>query len=173
MARFCSAFIHNRLRGLFMLVLLMGAAQAQIINNTGSNITLLRLNTTYSNSSISFSNVPGISFTADANSTYQIVCTGNMKQGTAAGGFQLQWTGPSSPTGVQITATIGSTFKSANAFSAVMASTLSPATSDTATMVTLSLINGPNAGTVQLQAASDVALETLTIEAPFICTVTP
>src|ERR1700722_4439750 len=92
--------------GLFTCVLLIGAAHAQIYN-PGHTIGILALTSPFTNSTASLTNVAGISFAASANSTYLVTCFGNITQGTAGGGFQLQWIGPSSPTGVQITAQVG------------------------------------------------------------------
>lgn len=130
----------------------------------------------YTNATTTFSSVTGLSFPVRANQNYAITCTILWQGSAATTGPKYQFTGPSSPTSVAanafsaVTATTV-TQASATAFSSAMANagTITTAT-NFADTVRLGLINGANAGTVQLQAAANGA-GTLTIQPGSYCLV--
>jgi hypothetical protein len=113
-----------------------------------------------------------------AGANYYVECEIVWQGSANTTGAKYQWTGPSAPSAVVsgasfgITATTGGN-AAAVAFSSAMANT---GTITTATnfhdVVRFALINGVNAGTVQLQAAAN-GVGTLTIQPGSACTLTP
>lgn len=128
----------------------------------------------YTNATTTFSTVIGstgvaLAFSIDANKSYAITCRILWQGSAATTGPKYQFTGPSSPTAVAanalsaVTATT-ITQASATAFSSAMANagTITTAT-NFMDEVRVFVTNGPNSGTITLQAAANGA-GTLTIQ---------
>jgi len=128
----------------------------------------------YTNATTTFSNVTGLSLAVAASTNYKMTCHITWQGSAATTGPKYQFTGPASPTAVaasalsMVTATTV-TQTSATAFSSSMpnAGTITTATNFT-DLVTLAVLNGTTAGTVQLQAAANGA-GTLTIQPGSYC----
>jgi hypothetical protein len=129
----------------------------------------------YTNATTTFSNVTGLSFSVAATTNYVINCQIVWQGSASTAGVKFQWTGPASPTAVAASSTFGITATTtgnaaATAFSSAMANTGTiTATTNFAAEVSLGLVNGANAGTVQLQAASN-GTGTVTIQPGSSCT---
>jgi len=130
----------------------------------------------YNNATTTFSNVTGMSFPAAANHSYTLSCQLVFQASAATSGPKFQVTGPASPTSVALavdggTAAAGYANGAAVAFSsavtAIGAATMTTATNFVA-HVNLGVVNGPNAGTVALQAAAN-GVGTLTIQPGSFC----
>lgn len=150
----------------------------------------LYLDSAYSNATTVMSNVAGatantgnLGFFAQANRAYHASCHIVWQNGTSGDAIQYQWTGPSSPTAVLfsaittttlgVTATSGlSSNKTVTSFSAANATGLTTVTASTnfSDDLELDVVNGVNAGTIQLQAAA-VTGGTITIAAGSSCKV--
>lgn len=138
----------------------------QVVYSTGS----------YTNATTTFSNVTGLSFAVNASTNYHAVCRITWQGSANTTGPKYQFTGPGSPTAVvvglnsPITAATAAN-ASAIAFSSAVANTGTiTATTNFTDTVDLGLVNGTNAGTVQLQAAANGA-GTLTIQNGSNCAV--
>lgn len=119
------------------------------------------LTTTYTNATTTFSNVTGLTFTVLANKNYKITCDLDYQTSATTADIKLQWTGPATPTAVSydMVAALTSTTLAgelvATAFSTSLAGAGTPSTATNLPVrTTMTLINGANAGTVQLQAAA-------------------
>jgi hypothetical protein len=137
---------------------------------------VLTLTAQYTNSTTGFTTVgtPNISFPVLANTQYTATCH-LYYQAAATGGLNIQFTGPAAPTAVVygLNAPLSvSTFNTsvATAFSTSMGAVVSTAASNFDAVVSFSLINGANAGTVTLQAKSSAAVQ-LQIQAGSYCIV--
>lgn len=134
------------------------------------------LGSTYTNATTTFSNL--LAFTAAANTSYSMACHLVYSGSAATSGPKVQITGPASPINVfySFQAATNQTVFSGAAATAFSSSLNIGATVAIATplpyMLTMGLINGANAGTVQVQAAAQGA-GTLTISPGSFCTVTP
>jgi hypothetical protein len=134
------------------------------------------VNPAYTNATTTFSNVTGLALPVNPSENYNWVCRITW-QGTAnTTGPKYQFTGPASPTAVAVglhSPVTASTFitASAVAFSSAVANsgTVTAATNFT-DIISLGLLNGVNAGTVQLQAAAN-GVGTLTIQPGSACSV--
>lgn len=122
----------------------------------------------YTNATTTFSNVTGISFAVDASKNYIGRCYILWSGSAGTTGPKFQLTGPATPTAVigslesAVTATT-SIFASVTAFSSAMANTGTvTAATNLPAFITFSVMNGTNAGTIQLQAAAN-GTGTLTI----------
>ena len=119
------------------------------------------LTSAYTNSTTTFSNITGLSFSASASQNYKWVCDLDYQTSATTANLKIQITGPTSPTAVTYdvssydtsTAVVGA---AATAFSTSLPT--GPTTPSTnlnlPVRVTMTLLNGSNAGTVQLQAAA-------------------
>jgi hypothetical protein len=135
----------------------------------------------YTNATQSASNVTGLSFSIAANATNVITCQIVYQTSLATGGPNLIWTGPASPTAVAATMFIDGSgtaaiVRGAAAHGTTFASTaLSPTygsfvtATDFALVTTLTVQNGSNAGTVQLQALASAASTTITFQVGSSC----
>jgi hypothetical protein len=137
----------------------------------------------YTNATTGMTNVVGVGnagqglgFPVAANTSYTMTCDVLWSASAATAGPQFQITGPAAPTAVQysvmqaVTATTDGT-AGATAFSTALnasGATVVSATNEPA-RITMSLLNGANAGTIQLQAAAQGA-GTLTIRQGSSCT---
>lgn len=134
------------------------------------------LGSTYTNATTTFSNL--LAFTAAANTSYSMACHLVYSGSAATSGPKVQITGPASPTNVfySFQAATNQTVFSGAAATAFSSSLNIGATVAVATplpyMLTMGLINGANAGTVQVQAAAQGA-GILTISPGSFCMVTP
>lgn len=139
-------------------------------------LTVFLTGSAYTNATTTFSNVTGLAFPVAASTNYHAICRITWQGSAGTTGPKYQFTGPASPTAVAVgmnsivTATTVIT-ASATAFSSAVANsgTVTTATNFTDT-VDVSVLNGVNAGTVQLQAAANGA-GTLTIQPGSYCTV--
>lgn len=143
-----------------------------------SSPTMAFVTPAYTNATTTFSSVPNLSFGVSAGASYVVECDIIWQGSAGTTGAKYQWTGPGSPQAVAAGATFGITATTAGtaaavAFSSAMANT---GTITTATnfhdFVTLNLINGANAGVIQLQAAANGA-GTLTIQPGSSCNFLP
>ena len=127
------------------------------------------LTSNFTSTGTGFANVTGLSFSVAANTKYKITC--DLDYQMSANGIQIQWTGPASPTFVTYdmwaVLTNGSSTISpgvATAFStALQANTVGTTGVNLPLRLTITLSNGANAGTVQLQAGTTGATATVTI----------
>lgn len=126
------------------------------------------LTTTYTNATTGMTSLTGLSFSVEANTNYTMICNMAYHSSVLTDDLSVQLTGPASPTAVTITyiTEVSSTGVSdgvATAFSTPITATGSPvALTNYPFTVAMTLINGANAGTVQVQAASS-ATGTITI----------
>jgi hypothetical protein len=134
----------------------------------------------YTNATTTFSNITGLSFAVAANTSYHAVCylTWNPGGATTVGPKYI-WTGPASPTAVTAGGILSKTVTTNSNLSVAAASfatTLDDAVAVTASItqtdtLTLGLVNGANAGTVQLQAALHSASGTYTLSQGSYCSI--
>lgn len=134
----------------------------------------------YTNATTTFSNVTGLVFSVAANTSYHAVCylTWNPGGATTVGPKYI-WTGPASPTAVTAAGILAKTVTTASYLSVAAASfatTLDDAVAVTASItqtdvLSIGVVNGANAGTVQLQAALHSASGTYTLSQGSYCTV--
>jgi len=130
----------------------------------------------YTNATTTFSNVTGLSFAVAASTNYHGICRITWQGSAGTTGPKYQFTGPAAPTAVAVgmnsVVTATTVIEAAAvAFSSAVANTgtITTATNFTDT-VDVGVVNGTNAGTVQLQAAANGA-GTLTIQNGSYCTV--
>lgn len=142
----------------------------------GKASTVVYSTGSYTNATTTFSNVTGLSFPVSASDNYHITCRITWQGSANTAGPKYQFTGPAAPTAVAagmnsvVTATTVIA-ASAVAFSSAMANTGTvTATTNFTDTVDAGVINGANAGTVQLQAAANGA-GTLTIQNGSYCVV--
>lgn len=147
-------------------------------NNAGEQHIpqVYRLTAQYTNSTTGFTTVgtPNIAFSVKASTNYTATCH-LYYQAAATGGLNIQFTGPAAPTSViyglddPSTAT---TFNSsvATAFSTSLGQVIGTAATNFDAIVSFSLINGANAGTVTLQAKSSAAVQ-LQIQSGSYCVI--
>jgi hypothetical protein len=168
--------IVRRLLGLALAALLLTAPTAHAQTSNGSTTNFVTA--TYTNASTTFSSINNLSFPVSAGSNYYVECELVWQGSAGTAGAKYQWTGPAAPSAVVSGATFGITATTNGnaavvAFSSAMANT---GTITTATnfhdVVRLSLMNGVNGGTVQLQAAAN-GVGTLTIQPGSSCAMTP
>jgi hypothetical protein len=118
------------------------------------------LTSNYTNATTTFSNVTNLSFSVEANTNYKMHCDLDYQTSATTADVKIQITGPASPTAVTydlVTEVTGSTLSAAvaTAFSTSLSEAGTPTiTTNFPLTVTMTLINGANAGTVQLQAAA-------------------
>ncbi len=131
----------------------------------------------YTNATTSFTSVTGLAFYAAASQNYHALCRITWQGSAGTTGPKYQWTGPSTPTAVlaglfsNITTGTYISPASATGFSSALANsgTITTATNFTDTL-DLSVLNGTNAGTVQLQMAANGS-GTLTVQNGSYCQV--
>jgi len=119
------------------------------------------LTSTYTNATTTASNIPGLVFDVSANTKYVIEFNLYYQGSAGTAGLDITITGPASPTNIiysyieDATQTGGSQDSVATAFGTKLtgAGTITPATNLPVT-ATLSLFNGVNAGTVQVQGSA-------------------
>jgi len=139
---------------------------------TDLNFGYGRVTSDWTSSSTTFTDVTGLSFAVEANGNYTaelvLYCIG----GSSGQGLKFKVTGPASPTSVLI-AILGNTSSNSSfqteiqtSFSATPASQAYCAGSSVTGMVRIriTVINGANAGTVQLQADNGTGSGTVTIK---------
>ncbi len=125
------------------------------------------LTSLYTNATTTFSSVTGLSFAVAASTNYKVTCDLDYQVSATTLDVKIQWTGPASPTFLVYdldTAVTGSTLSASvnpatatttGAFSTALSEAGTPtATTNFPLRTTMTLINGANAGTIQLQAAA-------------------
>lgn len=125
------------------------------------------LTSAYTNATTTFSNVTGLSFAVEANTNYKLQCDLDYQTSATTADVKIQWTGPASPTFLTYdlvayitTSTLSdganpATATTTGAFSTSLAAAGTPTiTTNFPLKTTMTLINGVNAGTVQLQGAA-------------------
>lgn len=136
------------------------------------------LTSTYTVSSSTFTNIPGLSLPVAANTNYAYLCYLVFQVSSTSTIPQIKFTGPASPTSVfysslwQVAASSSPNFsgQAASAFGTAQGASPTAATTNLAILVHLGLLNGANAGTIQLQGASPVT-GTFTVQAASWCAV--
>lgn len=138
--------------------------------------TVVLTGSAYTNATTTLSNVTGLSFPVAAGTNYTAECYLTWQGSAGTTGPKWTFTGPATPTAVNIGATSAVTattltqgVSTAFGTSVNNAGTITTATNFT-DRVTLGLVNGANAGTVQLQAAANGA-GTLTVQPGSYCKV--
>lgn len=143
------------------------------------------LTTAYTNATTTFSNVQdatphALGFAVNANETMVVRCKLLYQASATTDGLILQWTGPSSPTAFESDMQYATTYATAingvfiapvTALSTQLPTTgvvVNAATTNYNAIVHATLVNGANAGTLQLQAKG-VGTGTLTIGAGSFC----
>jgi len=140
----------------------------------GSGLASGMLLTAYTNATTSFTSVPGIAFPINASQNLTGTCAITWQGSASTTGPKYQFTGPGSPTAVAVglfTPVTSSTLTnvSAVAFSSPVANANTvTATTNFTDRLTIGVVNGTTAGTVQLQAAA-VGAGTLTIQPGSFC----
>ena len=154
-------------------------ADTSSTNAAANRTKVIQLTSQYTNSTTTPSNVSGgntIQFTASANTNYTAECHLYYKA-AASGGFQIEWTGPASPTNVVYGFNVpksASTFANGvvtAGYGNLLGSGITTVATDFDALASFSLQNGSNAGTVNLLAAS-TGTGQLTIENGSYCKVT-
>jgi len=118
------------------------------------------LTSNYTNATTTFSNVTNLSFPVEASTNYKVTCDLDYQTSATTADVKIQWTGPASPTAVTYdlaTEVTASTLSAsvATAFSTALSEAGTPTiTTNFPLRTTMTLINGANAGTIQLQAAA-------------------
>jgi hypothetical protein len=143
------------------------------LNNGGDQHLpfVIMLTSQYSNSTTGFTNVTGgnnMAFTVAASRNYTATCH-LYYQAAATGGLNIEFTGPASPTTVAyglnepLSATTWNNQVAGptNAFGTSIGAVVTTATTNFDAIVSFSLQNGANAGTVQLLAKSSAAVSLL------------
>jgi len=136
---------------------------------------MLILTSQYTNSTTTFSNVAGgatFQFPVNANQNYTATCH-LYYQSAATGGLNIEFTGPASPTVVAYgldDPSSATTFNSAvaTAFGTSLGQVVGTAATNFDATVSFSLVNGANAGTVNMLAKSTAAAQ-LQIQAGSFC----
>lgn len=136
------------------------------------------LTSQYTNSTTGFTNVAGgntIQFAVAASRNYTATCH-LYYQSAATGGLNIEFTGPAAPTAVRyglllpITTGTAPISSEADAFGASLGAVVGTAATNFDAIVSFSLVNGANAGTVNLLAKSSAAVQ-LQIQTGSFCTV--
>lgn len=128
----------------------------------------------YTNATTTFSSVTGLSFSVDASSNYSMECHLYWQGSATTAGIKAQITGPASPTAVFIglhqpltASTYNDAVAAAFSTSLGVTTAITPTTNFEA-VLTMGLVNGVNAGTVQIQLAAEGA-GTLTLQNGSYC----
>ena len=121
---------------------------------------VLYLQSAYTNSTTSFTNVTGISFSTLGSSFYKVRCDLDYQTSATTANIQIQWTGPASPNFVTYDMVVENTTSAltagvATAFSTALAAAGTPTISTNFPLrLSMTLKTGLTSGTVQLQAAA-------------------
>lgn len=128
----------------------------------------------YTNATTTFSSVTGLSFTVAASAPYAMECHLYFQSSAGTAGIKAQITGPASPTAVNMGLHQPLTVSTYNDQVATAFSTSMGVTTTTSTgisleaVLTMGLQNGVNAGTIQVQLASE-GTGTLTLNNESYC----
>lgn len=145
------------------------SATGQLIDGgpvpSGGGPTIVALSSSQSTTGTALANVTGMSFAVAASTNYAAYCTLIQKVNTGSTP-QFAFTGPASPVGLGY-----SYIASYSATSYGTTVNGSSSTTDQVLPLRFSLVNGPNAGTVQLQFANSTAGDVTTLEAGTSCVV--
>jgi hypothetical protein len=134
------------------------------------------LTSTYTNATTTPSNITGLSFSVLASTNYAMTCQLYYQGSAGTAGLDITITGPASPTNVFYSydeAPTATSYQSsvANAFATKLVGNATvTATTNLHATVTLGLMNGTNAGTVQVQGSATGA-GTVTIQPGSFCRV--
>lgn len=157
------------------LLLLLSVASGAAGQGTQALTVSGFVTATYTNATTTFSSIPNLGFPVAASAAFYVECMIVWQGSATTTGAKYQWTGPAAPSAVVSGAIFGIT-ATTNANAAATALSTAMANTGTITAATnfmdvvrLSIVNGANAGTVQLQAAANGA-GTLTIQPGSICT---
>ena len=150
------------------------ASGTYLLDSTIASTVRTILTSAYTNATTTASNVTGLSFSAAANTNYSWTCDLYFQGSAGTAGLDITVTGPASPTNVFYSYDEESGVTSAHsgvasAFATKIAGNASvTGTKNLHARVTLGLINGANAGTVQLQGSATGA-GTVTIQPGSFC----
>ena len=142
------------------------------VTPTGNRVSVSRV---YTNATTTPSNITGLSFRAVANTTYGMTCQIYYQGSVSTAGLDITITGPASPTSVFYSYDEHPTRSSvttsvANAFATkLLGNAAVTATTSLHAIVTLGLVNGANAGTVQVQGSA-TGTGTVTVQPGSFCT---
>jgi len=130
----------------------------------GSAVSTAYITSNYTNATTTLTNVTGLSFAVSANTNYQVKCQIDFQVSATTAVPQIAWTGPAAPTAVTYDVVGGTNVtpqpntRGATAFATALNTQGVSSNALIYDMQTnLTLINGANAGTVQLQAAAQGA----------------
>lgn len=143
--------------------------------------TKLTLTSTYTNTTTSMTDVPGLSFPVVANTQYGLICFLTYQTSSSVTAAQFTFSGPVTPTALNYSAVIQTNVGTSTAFySPAVATTnfgapLSTnggnlATTNMSAIMYMGLISGSTAGTVQVRAAAQIT-GTITIQAGSFCAI--
>jgi len=142
------------------------------VTPTGNRVSVSGV---YTNATTTPSNITGLSFSAVANTTYGMTCQIYYQGSVSTAGLDITITGPASPasvfysydehpTGSSVTTSV------ANAFATkLLGNAAVTTTTNLHAIVTLGLVNGANAGTVQVQGSA-TGKGTVTVQPGSFCT---
>jgi hypothetical protein len=154
-----------------------------LLPTTNGGTSTIYLTSAYTNATTSYTNVTdgtnNLAFAVAANTNYSMTCSLYYQSSATTAQMDLQLTGPASPTavayfGIMVTNQNGTGgFTAATAFSSTMGTAAAQqVTTNLPTLITMGLVNGANAGTVQVQVKSH-GVGTVTIQPASHCTLTP
>lgn len=106
----------------------------------------------------SMQNATGLSFAIAAGEVWAFEAVVFVAGGSSGTTFAVQVTGPASPTLVELAAFSGTASSGATAFSSSMGTTFATSTTS-ATRISGTIVNGANAGTIQIQFSSGASSE--------------
>ncbi|HXT26422.1 MAG TPA: hypothetical protein VN749_16515 [Candidatus Eisenbacteria bacterium] len=150
------------------------ASGSYLLDSTIGSTVRAILTSAYTNATTKASNITGLSFSAAANTNYSWTCDLYFQGSARTAGLDITVTGPASPNNVFYSYDEGSGVTSANSgvANAFATKITGNATVNAATnlhaRIALGLINGANAGTVQLQGSATGA-GTVTIQPGSFC----
>jgi hypothetical protein len=155
----------KRTKELYVAVAALQASVAALLAGSG----VMYVSSDVANSTQVMANVTGLSFAVEANKKYNFRFVLKVSTTVATCGIWLQFTGPASPTVFRFREEyfqIGPTLahEEVSGFS-IPTSNPSQLTANKFILIEGILVNGANAGTVQMQFRCEVASQTVTIEA--------
>jgi hypothetical protein len=146
------------------------ASGTVLLDTTATALTPRMLTRAYTNSTTTASNITGLSFLAAANTNYGLVCHLYYQGSVGTAGLDITVTGPSAPVNVFYSYDQEATGSVASAFGTKLIGSLVSTTANLHAIVTLGLMNGANAGTVQVQG-SVTGAGTVTVQPGSFCKV--
>jgi hypothetical protein len=146
------------------------ASGTVLLDTTATALTPRMLTRAYTNSTTTASNITGLSFLAAANTNYGLVCHLYYQGSVGTAGLDITVTGPSAPVNVFYSYDKDATGSVASAFGTKLIGSLVRTTANLHAIVTLGLMNGANAGMVQVQGSATGA-GTVTVQPGSFCKV--